>query len=174
MVLLVLAFCFALIMGLMSLVDYRSSRDFLGRSQFPDPAWASNCLVLGGLLAALLLYRPVVIGLTKGLIRPLVRRSFRKGRNALFLGRHSVTITPEGFRGTGDHGESYIKWTAVERVVNSGSHVFFYVAARSAVVIPRRAFAGEDQFLQFVDATSRFQQAGADALAKIRAEEAGN
>jgi hypothetical protein len=81
--------------------------------------------------------------LSRGTILSLVGKERPEGGQ---LGRHAVELTAEGVIESTAVGESRTTWSGVHRVEKDDDYLYVYVAASSAHVIPRRAFAsGEDE-----------------------------
>ena len=59
-----------------------------------------------------------------------------------------------------DNDNDIVKWTAVEDIVQTGTHIFILVRPKKAVIIPKRAFAdGAAAERFFTNVKSIFQAA---------------
>lgn len=69
--------------------------------------------------------------------------------NSTFLTEHTLAIAPEGLVEETEFNRSEYKWSAVQKVVGSRKHLFIYVSAGSAHIVPRRAFDSDAEWEQF-------------------------
>lgn len=101
-------------------------------------------------------------------IRKIVERMYREGTNRGLFGRRTIELSPERIVETTEFGETVQNWNAVERIVQDANHVFIYVTAVSAFIVPRRAFLHDWDFDDFVETARRFhQQAGGAVPADV-------
>jgi len=99
-----------------------------------------------------------------------LRKLYREGENRGLAGIHLIRIDAEGLAGTSQAGESKLKWVIVERIVEDNNHLYIYVSAVSAIVIPKRAFQDEHHIQAFRDEARRLK---AEGQAATQASEAG-
>ena len=69
-----------------------------------------------------------------------IRKTAQKAysyRNS-FIGSHQYAVSTAGIV---DNDNDLVKWTAVEDIVQTQTHVFILVRPKKAVIIPKRAFA---------------------------------
>ena len=81
----------------------------------------------------------------------------REGQNTGFYGPHSLRLDEDGLHETKDAGETYRKWSAVERLIVTSTHLFIYTSGVEAFVVPLHAFSVDDSaegFCQFISAQS--------------------
>jgi hypothetical protein len=64
-----------------------------------------------------------------------------------FVGAHKYIISQAGIR---DNDEEIVKWTAVEDIARTDSHVFILVYPKKAIIIPNRAFPDDAAINSFV------------------------
>jgi hypothetical protein len=141
-------------------------------------------LPLLGLLVAWLMQTPIpaVLALMTAatwwwswpaVMRSSVRRNvqslLQSSRNLLFWGDQWVAVTPREVRRRTAWCYVSVLWAAVERLDVTDQHVFIFIAANAAFVVPLRDFPDAAAQLQFVEAARGFQ-AKADSLAPIAAE----
>ena len=89
-------------------------------------------------------------------IRNTAKQVYAQGKNN-FAGTHKYTVSPEGVR---DNAEAIVKWTAVEDIVRTESHLFILVYPQKAIIIPKKAFPDEDAINRFMqDIKTLFQAA---------------
>lgn len=111
-----------------------------------------------GILAVLtLLYYLFSPLLLRKSIRVAVAKQYGQGRNKL-TGKHKLTITPDAVTDVTDAGESMTRWTAVEWIASTDQYLFMTVRGSGPHIVPRRAFADEQVFTQFVDTTKAYHQ----------------
>jgi predicted tellurium resistance membrane protein TerC len=84
-------------------------------------------------------------------LRQNVLRMQGEGKNQDVLGPHRVELGGEAISEITPLREVRTRWPAVERVVETGDHVFVYVTGATALVIPRRAFADREAVVEFVE-----------------------
>jgi hypothetical protein len=158
---------------------YHSMHSAWGRKQFLNP-WifigVAAALVLGGavylmyLQGMLLDMIPAVVvavaavaacvGLHPWTYARRLRNSsaaiIRSGRNLAVFGPRRITLTPEFVMHSSPYTQSATRWIAIERVDPQPQALYLYVSSNSAHIVPRRAFASEDDFRTFIDAAQEF------------------
>ena len=87
------------------------------------------------------------------------RKLMREGMNRNLVSPRRIEIGPEGFNETWQFGKQSLDWRAIERVAWTDTHLFLYVSAISAHIVPRRAFECEAEFKRFCEWAQRYQQA---------------
>ena len=75
------------------------------------------------------------------------------------LGKHQITLEPEAITSYGDLGVLVRRWDAVEEIVVTDEHAFFYVLEAGAIILPKRAFGDPDAFGEFVESAHRLLNA---------------
>ncbi len=103
-------------------------------SKAPLPFWLMGFLILGGWWA-------MFPRRLEQMLRRYTERLYASGKNAGVLGPHRLSAGPEWLSESTDVREVRTHWRAVERVEDAGEHLFLYVTAFSAVIVPKRAFA---------------------------------
>jgi hypothetical protein len=84
-----------------------------------------------------------------GRLRRKIRKTAQKAysyKNS-FIGSHQYAISTVGVV---DNDNDIVKWTAVEDIVQSDTHIFILVRPKKAVIIPRRAFADNAAAERFI------------------------
>lgn len=71
------------------------------------------------------------------------------------IGPRSVSLTDAGIREKSDRHDSFFPWKSVQRVEFTEAHVFVMVASIAAIIVPRRAFASDEERNQFVEEVKR-------------------
>jgi hypothetical protein len=102
-------------------------------------------VVFGAFLAAYPLLLPRAVART-------VRRQMAAGKNRGVFGPCRLTISPAGVKQVTPLREIYVRWPAVEKIVEGDRHAFLYLSAVGAFVVPKAAFAGEADYLAFLHA----------------------
>jgi hypothetical protein len=101
--------------------------------------------------------------------RPLLqwslKRKLNRGAYARQMGWRRLSISPEGLVDVTKHSRNEVKWAGVEKIALSGDYAFFYVTDVSAHILPRRPFASEEEFKQFVMEARRFRRAARESSA---------
>ncbi len=96
----------------------------------------------------------------------LTRKALQEGRNAeKTLAPRRTTIDPHSIRTTTTFGAGETFWEGVDAVVATRDHVFVYITTRTAHVVPRRGFASDRDFDDFVDMARRYHRMGGVAPA---------
>ena len=83
-------------------------------------------------------------------VRKIIAVMVGEGHNRGLLGHHRVTISEEGISDSNEFGQTSRVWRGVEKVVVADEHVYVYINALAAIIVPRRAFAGPLEFEEFV------------------------
>jgi hypothetical protein len=69
--------------------------------------------------------------------------------------QRALTVGDEAFVTESEYGRSETKWTLVQKLARTRSHIFMYLSQESAVIIPRRAFESRTQWDTFYDICRR-------------------
>ncbi len=93
-------------------------------------------------------------------------RSFRQ--NPRFFERRSLEITPALIAARTESHAGSTAWHAVEWIVEHREHVFFYISKTEAYILPKRAFADERQYQEFLDTARHYH---AEARRFVRPED---
>jgi hypothetical protein len=132
-------FTVPLLMALVAITLFLSADDKLA---------ALPALVVVGFLC--LVYLLLFPGLRRRGIKKQVRRLIAEGKNAGIFGQHRISITPQEVREVLSVGDSSRRWSAIERIAETDDHVFIYISALSAYIIPKLAFNNELACQQFI------------------------
>ena len=84
-------------------------------------------------------------------------------KNKTMRTEHEITLKDEGFVEKTPFNTTENTWAAVQRLRRSKNYIFLYVAANLAHVIPKRAFAAEEEwngFYQFCREKARITRTG--------------
>ena len=89
-----------------------------------------------------------------------LRKFHSKGRGGLY-GKKIVEITELGVTDQTDESDPVkYEWRTIKEVYIRKLYVFIHVNALTVILIPRRAFAGNDAWKQFIDKLKSFQAEG--------------
>lgn len=96
-----------------------------------------------------------------------VRREIRKGKNSRVLEPRRVSISPDGISESSADSAGVTAWSAIEKIVVRKNHAFIYFSTVAAMILPKRAFASEVDFMDFVEtARGYFEAANQEASSK--------
>ena len=82
-----------------------------------------------------------------------------RGRQPGLLGRHTITLTPDGLREQTDVNDQRALWQGIQRIEANGDYIFIYMQPNAAHVIPRRAFPSPEEAEQFLAAARAYHAA---------------
>jgi hypothetical protein len=88
-------------------------------------------------------------------------------RNPRFFDKRTLALSPEALTASDQSAANTVRWHAVERIIEQPDHAFFYISQVEAFILPKRAFADERQFEEFVDTARRYH---AEARRFVRTE----
>ena len=101
-------------------------------------------------------------------LRALLAPVYAEGENRLLTGSHFLRLAPEALMGRTDFARTEIDWALVERIEETPTHVFIYISATQALIIPKRAFRPPDGVRAFVAQTREFRATSAGQAADAR------
>jgi hypothetical protein len=84
-------------------------------------------------------------------IRWRLSKSLSRNDQRKLLSPRKLVINPISFDFTSDDATSSIRWSAIDRIEASERHAFVFVSSNVAHIIPRRAFASESAYEDFVE-----------------------
>ncbi len=87
--------------------------------------------------------------------RTLVKTSFQEGKNKGTIGKQKLEINDDGLYNTSDSGCQTTFWHAVERIEQTDTLGFIYIASNAAHIIPKeKVIVGNfDEFMQTATAS---------------------
>jgi hypothetical protein len=118
---------------------------------FPWPAVAAVLLV--GLLLGVLFFFLLPPLIFKRLTVGFIRRTRLPGMSM------SLEVRPEGLAVTTGTTASLTIWEGIDRIVVSDTHAFFYRNNLATHILPRRVFADERDFEEFVESARSYLEA---------------
>ncbi|MGZ4961899.1 MAG: YcxB family protein [Limisphaerales bacterium] len=72
-------------------------------------------------------------------------------KNKTVYCERSLTVGADGFFVESEYGRSETRWTMVQKLARTRSHIFLYLNSDAAVVVPRRAFADDGVWNSFYE-----------------------
>jgi hypothetical protein len=97
------------------------------------------------------------------LLRRSVNRLLAQGNNTRrFLGPRHLTLAPEGLKAADGDSASFHDWAGIERLVVTDDYFFIFISTITGHVIPRRVFADEDDFQEFVRMARQYHERAAE------------
>jgi hypothetical protein len=121
-------------------------------------------LVVFGILSVLwLIFYPKYWDHT---IRKRMEKLLREGPSGMQPYQQTIRVDAEGLHAESPRGSSVTKWSAVEKVEEGESAAYLYINPVSAYMLPRRAFAGAEEYSRFVSEVRLLREgaAGLEAL----------
>jgi hypothetical protein len=79
--------------------------------------------------------------------------------NGSFLSPTDIELAPDGIRWRSKRGEGRTAWNAVNRIVETKSHIYLFIDRAAAHVVPKRCFSSEAAALEFADDARRLVNA---------------
>ena len=80
-----------------------------------------------------------------------ISRMLDEGKNVDMLGDHSFLLTEDGVIDITNFSESKNNWNVIENIVVTREHIFIYINAVMAYIIPIRAFININQKNEFIN-----------------------
>lgn len=88
-----------------------------------------------------------------------VKRVLSRGQNRDLFSPQRLTMSGEGIQTSSPYQNSRISWGAVEKVFKTDEHVFMFLSAMSALIVPRTAFPTDADFDHFFTIADGHQRA---------------
>jgi hypothetical protein len=79
-----------------------------------------------------------------------IEKLLKEGNNQNLFGPVSVSLEDEGIREISNQGESKAKWSSIEKIEETKTHIYIYLSAISAAIIPLRAFSDINEKNEFL------------------------
>jgi hypothetical protein len=124
----------------------------MGLMVFSSPNALKAAIAMWPLLFFPPLFLVIFFPLRKRRIKGMSKRLWREGQNRTMLGKLSVTLSAQGVREIGELSSTFVEWKAVEKVVVTGSAAYIYLSTASAVIVPKRYFPSDAEFMKFAAA----------------------
>jgi hypothetical protein len=94
----------------------------------------------------------------KWLIRKAVLRKLKQDKDDLILGSRRLVLTSQGIKSADPVSAAFFDWKGVEKLAMTDHHLFIYLTPVVAHAIPKRVFADEEAFLEFLETARRYRQ----------------
>jgi hypothetical protein len=104
-------------------------------------------------------------GLVRATLRKNIQGMLREGRNQTMVGPQRQTFTPEQIVSSSSVGTATLSWATVERIAKTDTHIFVYLSAVSAIMLPRRIFPNDAAYEACFTTLSQYQQGAGSATA---------
>ncbi len=88
-----------------------------------------------------------------------MREQHRKGEGALDVGRHLITITPEGMEDVGEDWQFFRAWRQIQSIQDVPDYVMICRGSKGGFPIPKRAFGSEGAAAAFLAEARHFHMA---------------
>lgn len=92
----------------------------------------------------------------KWTVRKRVSKMINEGDNKGTVGAHELTFTPDEIIEVGEFGEGRVKWDIVQKVFTTDKHIFIFIGAMKAYIIPKRSFVDENNYRDFLRSLEDF------------------
>ena len=115
-------------------------------------------LVLCAFALLTLLYYVFSPSLMRKGLKGAVVRNYGQRKDKL-TGKHKLSIAPDAVTDITDMGESTTRWDAIEWIASTDQYLFMMVRGSGPHIVPRRAFADDAPFKQFIDTAKAYYQA---------------
>jgi hypothetical protein len=109
-----------------------------------------------------------------------LRRQLDDEWNKKLIGWRRLSLTPESMTYTSKLMTASAQWQAVEQIILTEDHAFFFTTRTSGFVLPAEAFSDEEAFREFVQAARRYRRSAnaeaeedASSRGRSRVEETG-
>jgi hypothetical protein len=83
--------------------------------------------------------------------RRVPQEGYEQERSVIGTGGLVLELTPEELRQTSALFSSTMKWGAIEEIAETNAHLFFIIRDDTVILVPRRAFPGENEAQAFLD-----------------------
>lgn len=84
------------------------------------------------------------------------RRMYSAGENRGLKEVQTLILSPEAIHTKNPLEEITRKWAVVERMEGTDDYFYIFISSISAYIIPRRVFASDDDYQEFVDTAHKY------------------
>jgi hypothetical protein len=95
-----------------------------------------------------------------GLFLRAVVGSLAKKAGGRGVGRHTLTVDPDGVRELGPAAEHAHRWSAVQSLQEGPDHFFLLVGFGTAYVVPKRSFQAPEDLQEFRETIGGYRSGG--------------
>ncbi|HEX5104324.1 MAG TPA: YcxB family protein [Pirellulaceae bacterium] len=89
-------------------------------------------------------------------LQRVIRRMYVEGHNYNLIGPRRLAISGEYVSVSSPWSHSLMRWAGIAEIRREPEAVYFCISSNTAYIVPRRAFAGAEQFQQFAQAAADF------------------
>jgi len=115
--------------------------------------------ILGALFASSLLWILVTMLYPQNPRMLQLMKSYMAKQRYFSEATHRMRLTPDNLIYAGDAQVKATPWTAVEKILTGTDHAFFQISRTEVLTLPKRAFAQEQEFINFVETANEYHQA---------------
>ncbi len=91
------------------------------------------------------------------------KRLLGEGKNSAMLGNFILTLSENSIHYRSDSGESTTHWNGINKISESNQYIYIFLSSISAYIIPKKAFAKDEELNNFLDfAKNCFHQSNPD------------
>lgn len=87
----------------------------------------------------------------------LSAKMYKRDLNSI-VGKHSLSISPDGITDNNEIGQNTIKWKGVVLLESNERYLFVLNYGSNGIIVPKRAFPDESSFNQFVETAKSYYQ----------------
>jgi hypothetical protein len=87
----------------------------------------------------------------KNRVEKRISKLVDEGKNVGFLGNSKLTLTEEGITLINEAKELKTSWKAVESICETEKHIFIFISAVEAYIVPNRIFQDENMKKEFLE-----------------------
>ncbi|MBN1191830.1 MAG: YcxB family protein [Dehalococcoidales bacterium] len=115
-------------------------------------------VIVGGILLLFYYVYRFSTARLRRIVRQELNRAYGKGPNDV-IGKHILTISPDGITDITDMGESITHWRMIEKVIDQEQFIFLtMIGGMKAHIIPKKAFMDDASLNQFLAESGTFQK----------------
>jgi hypothetical protein len=115
---------------------------------FEPTAIAAHAMTMVGMVAILAIYP----WFYRFRLTNLARGMYREGASPNLVGRRRLTLSKDYLIFSTPLAQTITRWAGIERVIREKDVIYFLLSNISAIPVPLRAFANEEQFQKFAQA----------------------
>ncbi|SDI09238.1 YcxB-like protein [Desulfosporosinus hippei DSM 8344] len=108
-------------------------------STIPFEYWLTVCILLYLYWVAFFPKR------IRKIVTRKISRMLEQGKNQSVIGRHDLTLSNTGIVDLSENSEAKTQYTEIHDIVEDKEHIYIYVNANSAHIIPNRIFENLDK-----------------------------
>ncbi len=94
-----------------------------------------------------------------------VRKLLIEGPAKSFPRKCTLRLHPNSIETQSQIGRNTIHWSAIEQIATTNEHLFMFMNTASAVIVPKRAFETDEEYVAFLETAERYRQMAQPASA---------